>query len=219
MLRPLPRVTHHPRPATAAPADSAELPALRSLPEPSAMRVLDFDIENRPLSYWYDGKCTAEVTAIAWQFIGEPGDPTCYLLGLDPDSSGHMLEAFVEAYNAADMVTGHYIRKHDLPIVNGALIEHGLPTLGPKLTSDTRLDLIRFGELAKSQAALGAMLGLAAPKEGMTQTDWRQANRLTPGGLEQTHRRVVGDVRQHIELRAALLGRELLGPPRMWRAG
>src|SRR5690242_21592441 len=38
-----------------------------------------------------------------------------------------------------------------LPIVNGALIEHELPQLGSKLSSDTRLDLVRFSDLAKIQ--------------------------------------------------------------------
>src|SRR5688572_19943992 len=71
------------------------------------MRVLDFDIENRPLSYLGSDFTTAEVTAIAWAWCDRPEDVTCVLLGeMDPIA---MLQQFVAAYTQADMVTGHYI--------------------------------------------------------------------------------------------------------------
>lgn len=204
------------RPIPPGTVTSAALPPVQPLPAKGAARVLDFDLENRPLSYWFDGRCTAEITAIACRFIGE-AETHVWLLGVDRART--MLEEFRALYDQADLVTGHYIRRHDLPIINAALIENGLPPLGPKLSSDTRLDLVRFGEIAKSQEALGAMLGLTAPKEHMTQSDWREANRLTPEGIEQTRRRVVGDIEQHIELRDVLLERGLLQAPRWWRSG
>jgi hypothetical protein len=114
------------------------------------------------------------------------------------------------------MVTGHYIRGYDLPNLNGALKEAGLPLLGPKLTCDTKLDLVKSSGVSKSQESLGAMLGIEAPKVHMTQADWREANRLTPKGVAKTIERVTGDVRQHIQLRDALLERGMLGPPRVW---
>jgi len=216
MLRSLPSVTHHQRATDAPEVGEAELVPFLALAPPRTQRWLSFDIENRPLSYWYDGNCTAEVTAIAWAVAED--EPKVTVRFLSPGGgSRQMLEAFVRAYDAADGVTGHYIRKHDLPIINGALVEHGLPTLKPKLTSDTRLDLKRWKDLPASQEALGAMLGLSAPKEKMSQADWRDANRLTPSGIAGTCRRVVGDVEQHLELRAALLARGLLKAPRMWR--
>src|SRR5688500_2637553 len=71
------------------------------------MRVLDFDIENRPLSYLGSDFTTSEVTAIAWAWCDRPEDVSCVLLGeVEPVS---MLQQFVAAYNSADMVTGHYI--------------------------------------------------------------------------------------------------------------
>ena len=48
------------------------------------------------------------------------------------------------------------------------------------------------------------MLGLEAPKVGMSQAMWRKANRLEPDGIKLTYNRVTGDVRQHIALRAKL---------------
>lgn len=211
MLRPLERMRVLPKGQVA----SSAIDALTPLAAPAPKRILDFDIENRPLSYWYDGRCTAEITAIAWRWVGVTNEATrCYLLG--SHTAVEMLGAFREAYREADMVTGHYIRRHDLPIVNGALIEHGLEPLDSILTSDTKLDLVRFSDLPQSQEALGAMLSLEHPKVGMSQSDWRDGNRLTPTGILRTRNRVVGDVEQHVELRAALLERGLLGAPRWW---
>jgi hypothetical protein len=179
------------------------------------LRLLDFDIENRPLSYWYDGNCTAEVTSIAWAWFDRPADVHCTLLTRDVDRVD--FEAFLEAYNEADGVVGHYIRNHDLLIIQGALIEFGLPTLGPKLTSDTKNDLIGFKDIPKTQEHLCEMLGVASPKVQMSQVKWRSANRLTNAGVDLTRVRAVGDVVQNIELRKVLLERGLLGAPKVWR--
>src|SRR3990170_973063 len=95
------------------------------LPGAGRGRVLDFDIENRPLSYWQPDTPTAEITAIAscWTERDKYGH---FLFGsmqvglLTPwdDGPSDILLAFLERYNEADMVTGHYIRMHDLPIIN-----------------------------------------------------------------------------------------------------
>ena len=129
----------------------------------------------------------------------------------------NMLCAFKAAYDEADMVTGHYIRRHDLPIINGALLENGLPGLDEKLTHDTKLDLTRFKDLPASQENLAELLGLRYGKEHMNQQEWREANRLSPAGIEETRRRVIGDVQQHKSLRATLMERGWLKPPSMWR--
>jgi len=181
-------------------------------------RILDVDIENRPSSYWYDGQTTAEVTAIAWAFTDKPKDISVRVL--DPDDSlsmENMLYDFLNAYDEAYMVTGHYIRKHDLPILNGAIIENGFLPLSPKMTSDTKLDLIRYSDQPKTQEYLGRLMDTKASKVHMDQADWREANRLTPEGLAKTKKRVIGDVRQHIQLRAALIERGMLTKPKLWK--
>lgn len=176
-----------------------------------AAKILDWDIENRPLSYLGQDYTTAEVTAIAASF-GPKKKMHCWLLG--KDSLLDILENFRELYDQADIVTGHYIRAHDLPVVNGALIELGRPGLAPKLVSDTKLDCIKTKYMSMSQESLGAMLGLAAPKYHMTQADWRAANRLQQ--IKLTRKRVTADVIQHMELRQVLLEMGVLGPPRIW---
>jgi hypothetical protein len=180
------------------------------------LRILDFDIENRPLSYWIPDRPTAEVTAIAWSWIGSSA-VHCALLKPDESSMHEMLSDFREVYDQADIVTGHYIRRHDLPILNGAMVENGLLPLDTKLTSDTKLDLINWKDLPQSQEYLSSMYGLSRPKHHMSQHEWREANRLTEAGIRATYERVTKDVRQHKQLRAHLVEAEALGPPQLWR--
>lgn len=182
------------------------------------LRVLDFDIENRPLSYWYDDKTTAEITAIAWSLYGED-EVTVKVLEPPPHhevSMMDMLVRFKTAYDEADMVTGHFIRVHDLPTIQGHMIEFGLEPLGAKLTSDTKLDMIRRTNMSASQKALADMLDVRQQKVAMPQQRWRDANRLTIQGRQSAIERVTGDVRQHKALRLEMLKRGLLNEPRIW---
>jgi hypothetical protein len=178
------------------------------------MRILDFDIENRPLSYWYDGQCTGEITAIAWAWTDKPDVVTSVMLGeTDPVD---MLLAFVEQYNEADMVTGHFITGHDLGHINAALMEYQMPLLQSKLVQDTKTLLPKKKGMSSSQENLAAMLLLEHDKVKMDQTKWRDANRLTKEGIEKSRHRVVGDVKQHMEMRLKLLELGYLAPPKMW---
>jgi hypothetical protein len=182
---------------------------------PKKLRILDFDIENRPLSYWVPDRPTAEVTAIASCWTDDPSSIQVSLLG--PKTVEQMLDEFLARYDEADIVTGHYIRKHDLPILNGQLLEFGRPPLSGKMTSDTKLDLLKKADIPATQEFLGEAFGIKAQKVHMTQADWREANRLTTDGLVKTAVRVMGDVHQHIQLREALLKAGWLGAPKVWR--
>ena len=180
------------------------------------MRILDFDVEARPLHWISNEYVSKEITAMAWAWVDQPEDVTCYLLG--ETEPVEMLQAFTAAYAQADIVTGHYIRGYDLPMISGALTEYQMRALGKKMTQDTKLDLVRRQGLSGSQENLGAMLGLQHPKVHMDQAKWRAANRLQPAGLTAARERVVGDVLQHIELRQRLLDLGYLGPPKMWES-
>ena len=175
------------------------------------LRILDFDLENRQLNYVGQDFTFSEITAIAWSWGGKP-EALC--LGEVPFQT--MLLGFVAAFIQADMVTGHNIIKHDLRILNGALLEEGLSPLPPVMVCDTYLHLKKKGGVSGSQENLAKMLGVRCPKVGMSQADWREANRLTPEGIDKTRRRVIGDVKQHIALRKELLKRDWLRPPRLW---
>lgn len=212
------RIIIRPKPIPVLPSSSGSVVVQpsRLVVKSRPQRVLDFDIENRPLSYLGSDFTTAEVTAIAWAWT-DSQDVTVRLLG--EQDLPTILREFVAAYNQADMVTGHYITGHDLPMLNGALMECGMPALADKLVQDTKTSLLKLKGISQSQESLGAMLGLAHEKVGMNQSKWRAANRLTPEGLAEVRKRVAGDVRQHIELRRVLLAAGYLAPPRMWRSG
>lgn len=185
------------------------------IPRQSAFRVLTFDIENRPSTYWIPDRPTAETTAIAWGFT--PNNIQCALLTKDGASYREMLVRFREAYELAGMVTGHYILRHDLPILNGAMVEAGLPILPPRLVLDTKVHSVKWKDIPKSQEHLCEMLGVPAPKVQMTQQKWREANRLTDEGLLLTQKRAVGDVKQHFQLRKKMDSLGLLTAPQVWR--
>lgn len=181
------------------------------------LKILDFDIETRLVGFYEAGRFKpkgAEPTAIAWSWVGSRKVEAM----LQPDFLvEEMLEAFREVYDAADVVTGHYIRKFDLPLLNGAMFEHGLPLLDPrKLVQDTKVDLKPFDGLSKSQENLSIMLDLADKKYGMADAQWRKATRLTDEGVAETRKRVTNDVKQHKKLREALHAARVLNPPTMW---
>lgn len=183
-------------------------------------RILDFDIENMPLTYYAPDYPTAFITAIAWAFTDEPKNVRVRAIKdiRNDDEYVDMLSDFWFDYEEAAMVTGHYIRKHDLPIINGALIEQGFYRgLDAKLTSDTKNDLVRFSAIPKNQEFLEAMLGTTVQKFNMTQYDWRAANRFSEAGVAKTIKRVTSDVKGHMQMRAELIDRGLLRAPRMWR--
>src|SRR5207244_4412562 len=120
-----------------------------------------------------------------------------------------MLRGFRDLYDQADIVVGHYIREHDLPILNGAMVEFGLPPLGQKLTSDTKLDYVKSKGISESQESMADEFGVEADKVHMTNHAWRIANRLEPRGIRAAKARVTGDVTQNIALREVLLKRDL----------
>jgi len=183
------------------------------------MRRLNFDIEARPLGWLGGDWVHKEVTAIGCLWMDGTSVPEVFLLTKDDRSAARMMQAFLRRYNEADMVVGHYIRGYDLPTLQAEYIELGLPTLGAKLTHDTKNDLLKHQGISKSQENLGAMMGLDAPKVSMNVPKWREANRLTKAGLELTSKRVAGDVIQNTELHAVLLKRGLLSTPSVWQPG
>ena len=182
------------------------------------VRILDFDVECRPIA-WYGEWVTKQPTAIAGHFVGVWSGVEVAVIGESFDARNvldeerDMLERFRRAYDAADVVTGHYIRGFDLPLINGAMMRLGLPLLDSKLAQDTKGDLAKAHGLSKSQENLGAMFDLEHPKVPMNTALWGEGNMLLPEGIEATKKRVVGDVRQHVELRATMLERGVLAAP------
>lgn len=184
--------------------------------------VLDFDIECRPLA-WYGGEfVTKQPTVIAWKEVNKPGRVQVAAIGESDRSSKvleeeiEMIEKFREAYEQADVVTGHYIRGFDLPTLNGACIRLGIRGLVPKPASDTKLDFAKASGLSKSMENLSAMFEARHQKFPMNTALWAAGNMLLPEGIRVAKERCINDVVEHIELRQTMLDRGLLRPPVEW---
>jgi hypothetical protein len=176
--------------------------------------VLDFDCECLP-GHWIGGDFVSKVlTAVAWCWIGEGDEPTVMThYDSTPEKMAIELSYAIES---ATLVTGHYIRGFDLPLLNGNLLRTGLPPMRRVMTQDTKLDLKKSHGRSLSQRNLGSQLGIAAPKVDVTLPEWEGFNTREPGFRDKGIERVRGDVIQHMELRAKLLEYGWLGPARGW---
>lgn len=193
---------------------------LAPLPSKTDLRILDFDIETRKVGFYEAGRFKpggAEPITIACKWHGEK-KISSILIGQSQDIP-HMLEWFLEFWEQADYVTGHYIRKFDLPIISGSLMEWNVGLLSPKLTIDTKLDHMVAGGLSLSQENLGIYHRLTAQKYHMADADWRRATRLTHGGQRKSRKRAEHDVMQHEQLRLSMHERGYLKPAVVWKSG
>jgi hypothetical protein len=189
-------------------------------------RLLCFDLENRPLAYWYDGQTTSQITAFGWKWSDEKKPRTLLLQpeGWYVDDDGNEIgerlahEAFRDLLCEAGVVYGHNIRRHDLPIMQAWLLRLELPPLPRLLTSDTCKDYPRRKDMSASLENLVSLYGIKGSKFSMSQPMWEQANKLTVDGVALARKRVASDVILQERLRDKLLELGLLGPPRMWGA-
>lgn len=181
-------------------------------------KVLDFDIETRKVGFHNGGHfkpdgCEPVVLAASWV-----GEDKVYTYSLGPTwkekDLRKLLEGFVELYDQADIVTGHYCYKFDLPILNGSLMEFGYGPLGEKPVVDTKVGLKGIAGHSASQENLSALKKLDADKFHMNDNSWRSMCRLTPEGLALALERVVADIHQHKQLYQAL--QPWLDDPIIW---
>jgi hypothetical protein len=156
----------------------------------------------------------SQFTAIAWSWVGDDR-VSCIVLEQDLNNERWMLEEFLRAYNHADIVTGHYIRKHDLPMLTDHCIRARMALPKSVLTQDT-MDIAKVKGLGKSQENLSTEFKVSAGKHHMNGSLWREANTLSPEGQATARKRVIDDVLQHKQLRVELLERGLLKPPKRW---
>lgn len=188
------------------------------------LRVLGFDLENRPGAYWFGDATTSQITAFAWKWVGEPGVHTMLLTasGRFKRDDGRTIPVaaayrqFATEIQGAGLVFGHNIRQHDLPTLNAGLLRLHLPSLAPVRTTDTLRDYPKRRGMAANLASFADLYGLDGEKHAMSQHAWEQANQLAPAGIEEARERVVSDVLLQEQLRGRLLDLGLLSAPRMW---
>jgi hypothetical protein len=178
------------------------------------LRRLHFDTEAQP-GHWIGGDYVSKLlTAVAWAWDDKPDDVTV-LTHFDTPPAELALKLGAELV-AADIVTGHYIRGFDLPLINGQLLSAGYGSLPRLMTVDTKLDLVRSHGRSLSQKNLAGQLGVEAPKVDLTLYEWEQFNDRIPGSEYLGVARVIGDVRQHIQMYGQLVEHGWLQGARAW---
>lgn len=182
------------------------------------LRILGFDIENKPLAYLGDGFTTAKITAIAACWANDPKSMTYWPIPLGKDSEAiKVLEAFRVLYDQADVVTGHYIRKHDLPHINGALMRYGRPPLEQKMTIDTKNDWFKKKDISAKLENLLKYYGIPHNKAHVSAAEWEAANDGDMRGLKKLRQRCEGDVRAQLALYKKMAKLGHLSEPKVWR--
>lgn len=189
-----------------------------SLEAAKQLLILDLDIETRRIGFHNGGRFNpdgCEPVIIAAAFDGEPVLTWSLRSRWSERDARRMMTAFRCLWDEADVVTGHYIRKFDLPILNGSLMEWGMAPMDSKPTIDTKLDLVEVAGLSLSQENLSALKDLEESKFHMNDNWWRKVARLTPEGLALAQERVIRDVQQHQSLRGKL--KDWIKAPVTWR--
>lgn len=201
----------------------------RTSPAPPLGRAVSFDLENRPLAYWYDEKSTAEITAIGWKWDDEENVNTLMLLpdGYFRDDRDVRVPAalaytiFRDVLCRAGLVYGHNIRSHDFGLFNSGLLRLHLPPLPVIRNTDTFRDYPKHKDMSASLENLCEVYGVPEKykikeKIRMSIVKWEDANRLTDSGIAGAYKRVTTDVLLQWGLRLELANLGLLKPAKMW---
>lgn len=182
-------------------------------------RILDFDIETLSAGFADPNWVPQKITAYAWGWVGEDSEIECKIVGKeafwDHKLRGERIAHLADLIREADIVAGHNITRFDLPVLNAELIRCGQePLRDPVRVIDT-IRLPKAKGLKKGQDNLSTVLGVTEVKQGMTWAEWDEAYSVE--GWPEVVSRVVGDVRQHMELMGAMRERNLLAKPSTWK--
>lgn len=174
------------------------------------LRGLCFDIENMPGTYGPGDYTHPKVTAIGWMVLGRRKPHSVILNRRDPAAMCADAERFRQAWDAADWVMGHNIRRHDRKILDGLYGSLGLPLLARKRMVDTYLDQPRMVGFSRSLENLASRWGCPIKKLSLSEWDWERAYDGIPEGVKIMRRRVETDVQINVWLYEQLLDRGLL---------
>ena len=186
-------------------------------------KILVLDTECRPMHY-SDWRPEGQITGWAMAWLDAPGVLSVATLDHGETdleyryNEAHMLAKLLKAIRSADVVVGHYIRKHDLPLLNETCLRLGLPLLPKLQTIDTKADLTSIVQLGASLENLGVTLidDDENGKHHMCGGMWRIANQLTVEGKAGTAKRVMADVVLNIRVLEELRRRGALGAVKWW---
>jgi hypothetical protein len=176
-------------------------------PEYRDARILDFDMESMAAGFADPAWVPQKITCIAWSWIGYDAVNSVISTQMGffiPSIRAEMLAQFMPVFEQADMVTGHNLLRHDLPLLRAECLRLGLAPPKPKMVQDT----MRLGKtkgLKKGQDNLGGLLRTQQEKQAMDWEAWEQAYEDPTWQLVRD--RAESDVVMHKEVRQKMLDR------------
>jgi hypothetical protein len=147
---------------------------------------------------------------------GFEGKPISYLA---PGFLKYELERLIMPLREGGvLVVGHNAIRYDLPMLNGTLVKLGLePLITPLLVQDTYAHLVKSDyAYSKSLGNMAERFGIRA-KGSMSEYAWERAYDGDPEYLQRLKEYNIRDVETVLALRAVLLERGMLKPPRIWK--
>jgi DNA polymerase elongation subunit (family B) len=180
-------------------------------------RILDFDIETVAAGFADPEWVPQKITCVAWSWIDSDvvESRVCGPAGLfgKPWLRAKMLKPLLDAFAEADMVTGHNIRRFDLPVIQAEVMRLGLPSLKPLLVQDT-IKLRASKGFKKGQDNLESLFGTQQQKLALNWQEWQDA--YDEDGWKTIRDRAETDVVGHKQIRAELIELGYLKEPRIW---
>lgn len=178
--------------------------------EARSLRGLAYDVENAPSTYGGGDYTHPKLTALGWQFLDERHPHSIALSRRNPESLVASAEIFREAWDQADFVIGHNIRRHDQKLLDGFYASIDQPLLARKRMVDTYLDQPKMRGFSRSLENLAARWECPEQKLHMSEHDWQRAYDGITESVLKMRKRVESDVRISIWLYHELLRRNLL---------
>ena len=184
---------------------------------PSAKRILDFDTESLAAGFADPEWVPQKITCSAWSWVGEDvvHHRICGIRGFFiPEVRAKSLRPLVAAIRQADIVRGHNLARHDLPVLNAECLRLGLGPLPPLQVQDS-IKIVRTKGFKKGQDNLARLLKLEKEKLAMDWQAWEDA--YAEAGWPTVIARCVSDVEQHKQLWDAMSAAGWLKPMTVWR--
>ena len=166
-----------------------------------AGRVLDFDCENGPGFFWYDGNTTSMLHTVSAAYVDE-GRVQTWTTKWSPTKGLYVedLTRFRKMVESAGAVTGHNIIKHDIPLLNSHFDRLDQPRIRWPHVIDTMKLITKGMGMSRSQENLLSMYHLEREKMTVPLAIWEKAWRGAKKESAIVVERCETDVLGHIAL-------------------
>lgn len=174
-------------------------------PKTRPARILDFDMESLAAGFADPAWVPQKITCISWGWVGYEGTNSAISTQMGffiPSIRRTMLEQFLPVYEQADVVAGHNLLRHDLPLLKAECMRLGLPIPGPKLVEDT-IQIRKVKGLKKGLDNLGKLLKTQEEKQDMDWQAWEEA--YEDPTWQKVIDRCESDVRLHQDVRQKMI--------------